>query len=187
MLTIYFVQFPWHTGCREMIRFITVHTDRDLNEFVTFKHKSSLDKQKFIPKMNKNIFRRWCQSDLDPCLSTQSRSRWVILCLTFLNISNVILSGVNQRYSIMLVKFGLPGVSDHAFGEETFFEKDDSTCFTTNVSLHFLRHAFPGHLISKYGDIQWPAHSTDLPALFFFRVALSRKCSKKTFQEPQKS
>lgn len=86
------------------------------------------------------------------------------------------------------MKLGLPGVNDHAFGEETFFEKDGSTCFTTNVSLHFLRHAFPGRLISKYGDIQWPARSTDFPAQsFFFRIASSRKCSKKTFQEPEKS
>lgn len=84
--------------------------------------------------------------------------------MTFLNIFNVILSGDHQRYSVMLAKFGPPGVNDHAFGEETFFEKDGSTCFTTNVSLHYLRHAFPGRLISKYGDIPWPARSTDFPA-----------------------
>lgn len=101
-------------------------------------------------------------------------------CMTFHNISIVILSGVNQRYSVMLVKFGLPVVNDHAFGEETFFEKDGSTCFTTNVSLHFLRHAFPGRLISRYGGIPWATRSPDLPALeFFFRVLSNRKCSMK--------
>lgn len=89
------------------------------------------------------------------------------LCMTFLYISNVILSGVKQRYSVVLVEFGLPGINDHAFGEETFFEKDGSTCFTTNVSLHFLKHAFPGRLV-KFGDIPWPARSPDLqaPAVF---------------------
>lgn len=83
-------------------------------------------------------------------------------------IFNVILSSLNQRYSVMLVKFGLPGVNDHAFGEETFFDKDGLTGFTTNMSLHFLRHAFPGRLISKYGDISWPARSADFPAPVFF-------------------
>ncbi|PNF36352.1 hypothetical protein B7P43_G00525 [Cryptotermes secundus] len=51
--------------------------------------------------------------------------------------------------------------------EETFFQQDGATCHTTRASMADVNNLFPDHVISRYGDIIWPAWSPDLSTCDF--------------------
>jgi len=38
----------------------------------------------------------------------------------------------------------------------TYFHQDGATSHTAKIAMDILRPLFPGHLISRYGDIAWP-------------------------------
>jgi hypothetical protein len=42
-----------------------------------------------------------------------------------------------------------------------------ATVHTARLSINTLRAAFPGRLLSRFGDIQWPSNSPDLTAADF--------------------
>jgi hypothetical protein len=42
-----------------------------------------------------------------------------------------------------------------------------ATAHTARLSMNTLRAAFPGRLLSRFGDIQWPSNSLDLTAADF--------------------
>ncbi|PNF41350.1 hypothetical protein B7P43_G16503 [Cryptotermes secundus] len=50
----------------------------------------------------------------------------------------------------------------HLSGEETFFQQDGAMCHRTRASMAVVNNLFPNHVISRYGDIIWPARSPDL-------------------------
>ena len=50
----------------------------------------------------------------------------------------------------------------------TWFQQDGATPHTTNASLAACKELFPGRVISRRGDIQWPPRSPDLSQLDFF-------------------
>ena len=50
----------------------------------------------------------------------------------------------------------------------TWFQQDGATPYTTNASLAACKELFPGRVISRRGDIQWPPRSPDLSQLDFF-------------------
>jgi len=52
--------------------------------------------------------------------------------------------------------------------EETFFQQDGATSHTARNSIAAVRNLFPNHVISRYGDITWPARSLDLSGCDFF-------------------
>ena len=52
--------------------------------------------------------------------------------------------------------------------EETFFQQDGATSHTARDFMAAVRNLFPNHVISRYGDITWPARSPDLLACDFF-------------------
>lgn len=86
----------------------------------------------------------------------------------------------SERYADMLATFGLPGIDRYDPDGETLFQQDGATSHTANVSMDLLRLAFPGRLISRNGDIPWPARSPDLTAPDFF---LWGYLKSKVFQE----
>ena len=49
-----------------------------------------------------------------------------------------------------------------------WFQQDGATAHTARLSMNTLRAAFPGRLLSRFGDIQWPINSPDLTAADFF-------------------
>ena len=49
-----------------------------------------------------------------------------------------------------------------------WFQQDWATAHTTKISMALLHETFPGHLISRLGDVPWPACSPDLSAPDFF-------------------
>jgi hypothetical protein len=52
--------------------------------------------------------------------------------------------------------------------EETFSQRDRVTSHTARDSTAAVRNLFPNHVISRYGDITWPASSPDLSACDLF-------------------
>ena len=72
-----------------------------------------------------------------------------------------------DRYGDMLREYFIPLV-DSLDLVEPFFQQDGATCHTTRPNMEVLRNRFPGKLISRFGDIEWPARSPDLPPLDFF-------------------
>jgi hypothetical protein len=68
----------------------------------------------------------------------------------------------------MLENFLSPEIAHHPVTEEAFFQQDGATSHTTQDSMVAVRNLFPNHVISRYGDITWPARSPDFSACDFF-------------------
>lgn len=49
-----------------------------------------------------------------------------------------------------------------------WFQQDGATAHTARISMALLREMFPGRLISRFGDVPWPARSPDLSVPDFF-------------------
>ena len=72
-----------------------------------------------------------------------------------------------ERYVTMLRNFLTPALQNHPH-PLLWFQQDGATAHTARMSLAELRAMFPGHLISRFGDVPWPARSPDLTAPDFF-------------------
>ena len=48
-----------------------------------------------------------------------------------------------------------------------WFQQDGATAHTANESMSIVRNMFPGHLISRFGDVPWPPRSPDLSTCDF--------------------
>ena len=48
------------------------------------------------------------------------------------------------------------------------FSSQLATAHTANESMTIVRNMFPGHLISRFGDVPWPPRSPDLSTCDFF-------------------
>ena len=68
----------------------------------------------------------------------------------------------------MLQDFFIPRVQGLPVNKTTYFQQDGATSHTAKVAMNILRPLFPGHLISRYGDIEWPARSPDLSVCAFY-------------------
>ena len=47
-------------------------------------------------------------------------------------------------------------------------KQDGATAHITSESMTTIRNMFPGHLISRFGDVPWPPRSPDLSTCDFF-------------------
>ena len=47
---------------------------------------------------------------------------------------------------------------------------------TARCSMDAVRRLFPTHIVSRYGDIAWPARSPDLTPCDFFLMGIFREC-----------
>jgi hypothetical protein len=77
----------------------------------------------------------------------------------------VTLNGVRYRNIIMeLLWPQLDGMET----EDMWFQQDGASCHTARETIELLREKFPGHVISRNGDQNWPQRSCDLTARDFF-------------------
>ena len=72
-----------------------------------------------------------------------------------------------ERYRAMRNDFLLPQLDELGL-ENVWFQQDGATAHTARATTEILRVAFPGCLISRFGDLQWPARSPDLTVPDFF-------------------
>jgi len=83
------------------------------------------------------------------------------------NGSTVTVNG--ERYRNMLQSFFIPQLHQRRIHRRrTWFQQDGATCHTANETLAILQQFFPGRLISKKGDVNWPARSPDLSVPDFY-------------------
>ena len=74
-----------------------------------------------------------------------------------------------ERYNHMLESFFLPELRRRNWNmARAWFQQDGATAHTARLSMNTLRAAFPGRLLSRFGDIKWPFNSPDLTAADFF-------------------
>lgn len=68
-----------------------------------------------------------------------------------------------ERYRTMITEFLLPQINELGL-ESMWFQQDGATAHTARATMDILRPAFPGRLISRFSDLQWPARLPDLTA-----------------------
>ena len=68
----------------------------------------------------------------------------------------------------MLENFLGPKLAHHPVTKETFFQQDGATSHTARDSIAAVGNLFPNHVISRYGDVIWPARSPGFSACGFF-------------------
>lgn len=71
------------------------------------------------------------------------------------------------RYRAMLTEFFLPELDELGL-VDMWFQQDGATAHTARATTDILKAAFPGRLISRFGDLHWPARSPDLTVPDFF-------------------
>ncbi|GBP69149.1 hypothetical protein EVAR_47424_1 [Eumeta japonica] len=75
----------------------------------------------------------------------------------------------SERYMEMLDEFFVPELQNFpGCNRRTWFQQDGATSHTSYRSLPRVREIFPGKLISRRGDINWPPRSPDLTPMDFF-------------------
>lgn len=84
----------------------------------------------------------------------------------FFEVNGQAVTVTSDRYADMLTNFFEPQLHDDE--RQHWFQQDGATSHTADVSLAVCRRIFPGHLISRRGDINWPARSPDLTAPDYF-------------------
>ena len=67
-----------------------------------------------------------------------------------------------------LQDFFIPHLQGLPVNKTTYFQQDGATSHNAKIAMNILRSLFPGHLLSRYGDIEWPARSPDLPVCDFY-------------------
>ena len=73
----------------------------------------------------------------------------------------------SERYGHMITDFFLPAIEEYDL-ENMWFQQDGATCHTTRANMALLQETFPGRVISRRGDINWPPRSCDLTPIDFF-------------------
>jgi len=74
----------------------------------------------------------------------------------------------SEHYAHMLQDFFIPRLQGLPVNKTTYYQQDGATSHTAKISMNILRPLFPGHLISRYGDIEWPARSPELSVCDFY-------------------
>jgi len=62
----------------------------------------------------------------------------------------------SERYAHVLQDFFIPRLQGLPVNKTTYFQQDGATSHTAKIAMNILCPLFPGHLISRYGEIEWP-------------------------------
>ena len=83
---------------------------------------------------------------------------------------------INQElYRDMMTNFVMPIIRRKRM-RQFWFQQDGAPSHTSRITIDFLKNLFPGRLMSKSGDLDWPPRSPDLtPADFFLWGYLKSK------------
>ena len=77
------------------------------------------------------------------------------------------------RYRDTITQFFPPKLDDIDVAD-TWFQQDDATCHTANETIQLPHETFPGRVLSRFGDQNWPPRSCDLTPLDFFLWGYSK-------------
>ncbi|GFY08740.1 histone-lysine N-methyltransferase SETMAR [Trichonephila clavipes] len=82
---------------------------------------------------------------------------------------NVTVNG--DRYRAMITNFFIPELNNHDV-QELWFQQDGATCHAARATIDLLKDTFGDRLISRFGSVNWPPRSCDLPPLDYFCGAM---------------
>ena len=71
------------------------------------------------------------------------------------------------RYQTMINEVLWPELKDMDV-DDVHFQQDGAMCHTSSETIGLLLEKFPGRVISRNGDYNWPSRSCDLTPLVFF-------------------
>ena len=71
-------------------------------------------------------------------------------------------------------QFFLPKLDDIDVAD-MWFQQDDATCHTANETIQLPHETFPGRVLSRFADQNWPPRSCDLTPLDFFLLLFELK------------
>lgn len=75
----------------------------------------------------------------------------------------------SARYVDMITDFFIPELEREGIDiDHVWFQQDGATAHTARASMAALRALFPGRVISRFGDVEWPPRSPDLSMCDFF-------------------
>lgn len=128
--------------------------------------------------VNKQNYRFWADNNPRQILQKPLHSQYVtVWCAVskfgiigpyFFEELNRRVTVTSHRYVNMLNEFLRPKLNEFQ-GHEIWFQQDGATAHTARIAMDVLREIFPGRLISRSGDIPWPARSPDLAVCDFFQ------------------
>ena len=72
-----------------------------------------------------------------------------------------------ENYRQMIRDFLMPQIEEQNL-DNMWFQQDGATPHTAKETIRILKDLFPGRLISRFGDLHWPARSPDLTASELF-------------------
>jgi hypothetical protein len=74
----------------------------------------------------------------------------------------------SARYTEMLRTFLEPQLQILGFESQTlWFQQDEAKAHTARTAMRLLNEIFPARVISRRGNVEWPARSNDLNACDF--------------------
>ena len=91
----------------------------------------------------------------------------IIRLYFFENEAGAAVSVNGLRNRTMIIKLLWPKLEDMDVGD-VYFQQDGATCHTSGETIGLLGEKFPGRVISRNGDYNWPPRSCDLTPLDFF-------------------
>mgnify|MGYP003623301927 CR=1 FL=1 len=95
-------------------------------------------------------------------------SRCYVIGPYFFEEDGVTVTVNSIRYTHMINTFLRPELQMLNLEQDVWFQQDGATAHTARISMNALRRLFPGHLISRLGDVPWPPRSPDLSMCDFF-------------------
>ena len=99
------------------------------------------------------------------------RDQWVLF---FENKAGAAVSVNGFHYRTMINEFLWPGLEDMDM-DDVYSQQDGATCHTSGETIGLLREKFPGRVISRNGDYNWPPRSCVLTSLNFFYLGLHER------------
>ena len=130
--------------------------------------------------VNKQNFRFWSSQNPRETHSVPLHSEkvvvWCAVTATdvigpyFFEDENGRATTVNSENYVTMLRTGLiPDLERRNYRiNEVWFQQDAATAHTARSTMDFLRSIFPGKVISRFGDVPWPARSPDLTSPDFF-------------------
>ena len=103
------------------------------------------------------------------------RFEGVIGTYFFKNDDGTNVTANSEYYGHMITDLFLTAIEEYDL-KNMWFQQDGATCHTTRANMALLQETFPGLVISRRSDTNWPPRSCDLTSLDFFVSLRERPC-----------
>lgn len=149
--------------------------DEDFSQKIIFSDEAHFHLSGFVNKQNCRI---WADENprtiVEKLMHPQKVTVWcaffaggIIGPFFFENDAGNSVTVNGERYRAMITNFLWPEL-DAMDVNDLWFQQDGATCHTANATMTLLNEKFPGRIISRNSEINWPSRSCDFTPLDFF-------------------